>query len=137
MPPTRILAPLSPRVTLGQLLNRAPGAGQACGVWITGPPGPARPLPLRIHLSGTALNLVLSSDLGVLLQRTARVLVRRGSAIVCLDARQLAAGRHLEIVAPDGHSGLLPLRDATPERLLSACAAEGKAVASSRVRYLG
>lgn len=132
----RSVAPLSSRVTLGQLLNhvRVPGA---CGVWVDGPLRPPSSLQLRVHTPDTALDLVLSADLGLLIRRTCRVLVRRGGAVACLDVGELDAIRCLEVALAGGTPVLHPLHHTSPEAVLAGQAALGAAVTGSRVRYLG
>ena len=138
MPGTRqpsCLTPLSPRITLGQLLHHAPAAG-ACGLWLEGLFTGAAPSSLRLHAPTATLDLVLSSDLGLLIRRTSTVLVRHQNAISCLGVERLAAMRLLEIEAAAG-AVVHPLCDASPEGLLAGYAAAHSVVSASRIRYLG
>lgn len=110
--------------------------------------------PLHLRASGCAL--LASQDLGWLLRRCPRVLVRHGSGPIVLDAPQLIAWRTLQIVVgapflPPVHElqalypGLrvhqgrisLPLGPDGAEPALAACAAARVPVAATWIDYGG
>ena len=134
-PPAQVFSPLSLRITLGQLLRHA-GAPGVHGVWIEPDPGlpPAGP-PLFIRTGHGTVSLLVGHDLAALAARTARILVRRGPAVVPVTADRLHSGRGLEIAGADGQRHWYPLGTAAPEPVLADCLASGRAVASSRIVY--
>jgi hypothetical protein len=133
--PADVFSPLSLRITLGQLLRHADAPG-VHGVWIDRDPGLPEPrLPLAVRTGPGTVSLLIGHDLAALAARTARILVRRGPAVVTVTADQLRSGRGLEIAGADGRRSWYPLGTAAPERVLADCLAAGRAVASSRVVY--
>src|SRR5215207_3616519 len=96
LPPS--ILPLSPRVTLGQLLA-ATAAGGIFGVW-TECGSSGRP-PGILRIQGIAsTTLLLSRDLGVLLERVAVVLARRRGRVEALASSRLRECRWLELSPP-------------------------------------
>jgi len=110
--------------------------------------------PLRLRARGCAL--LAATDLGWLLRRAARVLVRHGGRAVVLDAERLIAWRTLQVVvgAPylpqvhelrklypelraDGWRLALPLGLEGAEPALAACVAARLPVAASWIDYAG
>ena len=84
--PSRLLPSFPLRLALGLAHPGDPlGAWVRMGRW-----------PLHLRVGGCAL--LLSTDLGYLIRRCARVLVRDGEAVVPLEADQLIAWRTLQIV---------------------------------------
>jgi hypothetical protein len=110
--------------------------------------------PLHLRAGGRAL--LASADLGYLLRRTARVLVRDGTTTAVLDAERLIAWRTLQVVigtpylprvqalqalypglrVADGRLAL-PLGLDGAEPALAACAAARVPVAASWIDYGG
>ncbi len=143
-PPPDAIAPLSLRVTLGQLLRHAAPPG-VYGVWIEADiprlrpsfaPHPS-PLPLAILVrcrTGSA-TLVVGADLAGIAARVARVIVRSGSAVACLESAAVRACRQLEITAAGGACVRYPLDSSSPEAVLADSLAAGRAVAASRIVY--
>jgi len=110
--------------------------------------------PLHLRAGGCAL--LASADLGYLLRRCARVVVRDGAAAVVLEADRLIAWRTLQIVIgapylPEVHAlramypGLrvahgriaLPIGLDGAEPALAACAAARVPVAATWIDYAG
>ena len=121
--------------------------GELLGAWVRG----AR-WPLSLRAGGR--DLLGASDLGYLLRRCARVVVRQGLEVVAYEAEQLIAWRTLQIVVgtpylprlsalralcPELHIG--PNRVAVPlgldraEAFLAACAVARVPVAASWIDY--
>lgn len=133
--PPDVFSPLSLRITLGQLLRHADAPG-VHGVWIERDhclPPPR--LPLAVRTGHGTVSLLLGHDLAALAARAARILVRRGPAVVTVTADRLWSGRRLEIAGADGRRSWYPLGTAAPEPVLADWLAAGRAVASSRVVY--
>jgi hypothetical protein len=110
--------------------------------------------PLHLRAGGCAL--LAATDLGYLLRRCARVVVRRGGAVLALEADRLIAWRTLQIVVgapylPQEHAlrtiypGLrvsagriaLPIGLDGAEPALAACAAARVPVAATWIDYEG
>jgi len=129
------ILPLSPRVTLGQIL-RAAGPAGIFGVWTDcGPSG--RP-PCILRIQGTSsVTLLLGRDLGALIDRVAVVLARRRGRVEAIASERLRDGRWLEVAGSATPPLFRPLARTTPEGELVTCASRGLAADSSRVRYLG
>jgi hypothetical protein len=123
--------------------------GELLGAWVR-----LGRWPLHLRAGGRALHA--SADLGRLLRRCSRVLVRSGGGVVVVDAERLIAWRTLQIVvgAPylptvDGlrllYPGLrvehgriaLPLGLDGAEPALAACAAARIPVAATWIDYRG
>lgn len=132
--PADAFSPLSLRTTLGQLLRHADAPG-VLGVWIERDHGPPPPLPLAIRTARGTVSLLLGHDLAALAARVARILVRRGPAVVTVTADRLWSARGLEIAGANGRRTRYPLGAAAPEPVLADCLAAGRVVASSRVVY--
>ena len=132
--PAQVLSPLSLRTTLGQLVRHAEAPG-VLGVWIERDHRPPPRLPLAIRTGHGTVSLLLGHDLAALAARAARILVRRGPAVVTVAADQVWSGRTLEIAGADGRRTWYPLGTAAPEPVLADRLAAGRAVASSRVVY--
>jgi hypothetical protein len=132
--PAQVLSPLSLRTTLGQLLRHVEAPG-VLGVWIERDHRPPPRLPLAIRTGHGTVSLLLGHDLAALAARAARILVRRGPAVVTVAADRVWSGRTLEIAGPDGRRTWYPLGTAAAEPVLADRLAAGRAVASSRVVY--
>lgn len=133
--PADLLAPLSLRITLGELLIHAPAAA-VCGVWIE--PDPDRPLPrlpVSVYSGAGTLTLLLGADLAGLAVRTAQVLVRRGAEVRCVRSEALRALRRLEITDGEGRRARRVLGGSMPEAALADWLAAGRSVAASRIVY--
>ena len=110
--------------------------------------------PLRLRAGGCAL--LIATDLGWLLRRSGRVLVRHGGRAVAMDVERLIAWRTLQIVVgapylpqvhdlrrlyPElravGRRLALPLGLDGAEPALAACAAARVPVAASWIDYVG
>lgn len=134
-PPADLLAPLSLRVTLGEILLHAPAAG-ICGVWVE--PDPDHPLPrLPISVASRAgtVALLLGPDLAGLAVCTAQVLVRRGPDVCCIGSDVLRELRRLEITDARGRRMRRALGASPPESVLADWLAAGRSVAASRIVY--
>lgn len=129
------ILPLSPRVTLGQLL-RAAGSGGIFGVWTDSGPAGRHPCILRIQ-GPLSVTLLLGRDLGALIDRVAVVLARRRGRVEAIASERLREGRWLELVSAAQPALFRPLTRTTPEGELTTFASRGVAADSSRVRYLG
>ena len=139
--------PLPPTIPLIALAGLLPPA-TAAGVWLRGGAGLC-----RLWLAG-ARRLLLSPDLGVLLRRCERIVIRHGGRLDLLSASQLVRCRVLEIVlgtpflpAPaqlramypalaEGARGYaIPIGLGSAEEALAICAAERMPVRATRIEY--
>jgi hypothetical protein len=139
--------PLSPDVTLSALLSCA--GPDSLGAWVRAA-GSRRHYPVR----GRSGNVLVSSNLGFLLGRCARVAIREGDLIRVLSSESLIHWRALQIVTatpylpgfarlrrrfpamqatPDGL--MVSLDEVTPEEVLAQCVSAGIRVAGSLISY--
>lgn len=142
-------APLPPDTPLSTVLNLAP-AGTLLGVWVR---GCRQRVGCRVHGSRA---LLVGADLGALLRRCDRVVVRDGGRPVALPASLLIRCRVLEIVlgAPflpppaqlrslfprlrgTGKRIAIPIGLGSAEEALAACAGDRLQVVSTRIVYRG
>ena len=142
--------PLSTRHSLNELLSHA-RPSEALGAWVR---GCSRGQHI-VRIGGAAAGRVLASpDLGFLLNRCDRVLVREGELPVVVGAEALIAWRSLQVATATPYlpglerlkavfPGLcandttmrVPLGAHEPEEVLACCLAEGIQVTGSRVIY--
>jgi hypothetical protein len=144
--------PLSPDTPLQQLLALADSTG-AIGAWLRGGKH-----SLSIYGSNVeGCRILLSSDLGSLLGRCNRVIVRQGSRPVAIDSVRLIEWRSLQVVTATPYlPGVAHLREQfagtrltpegvlvpmlsrySPEEILAECVAAGLPVRGSQVVYVG
>jgi hypothetical protein len=141
--------PLPPSIPLARLARHA-GGPRPLGAWVTGLRGAALGVIRDGARGGT---VVLGADLGALLRRCGAVLVEVGGEAVAVDAARLARCRRLSVAADAAPAALGRLRstapparrraggvvfalgDRSPEEVLAACRAAGRAVAASAVEY--
>ena len=140
-----------PAISLRSLIPLA-RPGSVLGVWLR---GCLRPAAIRCPAPGGARHLLVAQDLGYLLCRCARVVVRDGERLTPVPSGVLVGWRVLEVVlatpylprpeqlrelfpAARVHEGLLtlPLGLGSAEEALAVCAAEGVPVAATRIAYL-
>jgi hypothetical protein len=143
------LRPLSPEIRLSDLLRHISPAREL-GAWVSGCPSGR-----RLNLAqGRPVSLLLSADLGFLLHRCSRIVVRQGEKPSTLNAESIIQWRALQVVTatpwlpgyqrlaeqlpgvhlkPDGV--VVPLRTRSPEEVLAECLASGLQISSSRVIY--
>jgi hypothetical protein len=145
-------SPLHPSVPLRRLTALA-RPGELLGIWLRGRPGA---LWLGTCRSRTIPALLVSGDLGFLLRRGARVVVRSAGRTSAVEAEELIRWRVLRIVTstpwlpppsqlrqlyPElrlrDSAFTVPLRLALPEEVLAICAAERMPVVASSVEYAG
>ena len=140
-------APLPPATPLAALLNLV-APGTTAGVWLRG--GSAARV---LQLPG-ARRVTVAPDLGVLLRRCERIVVRHGGRLDLLSASQLVRCRVLEIVlgtpflpapaqlralyptlaeGPRGYA--IPIGLGSAEEALAICAVERMPVRSTRIGY--
>jgi hypothetical protein len=143
--------PLPSKLGLGDLLTHA-RPREPLGAWVSGcSPGQ------RIYRTrDTAASLLLSQDLGFLLTRCSRIVVRSGERPVLLKADTIIQWRALQVATatpylpglPRLHAmfpglrvstaGLLvPVGKESPEQVLAVCLEEGVRVSGSRIVYEG
>ena len=144
-------ARVRPAVSLQSLIPLA-RPGSVLGVWLR---GCQRPAAVRCLAPGGARHLLVAQDLGYLLCRCARVVVRDGERLTPVPSGVLVGWRVLEVVLatpylprPDQlrelfpaarvHQGLLtlPLGLGSAEEALAVCAAARLPVAATRIGYL-
>jgi hypothetical protein len=147
--------PLSDHLPLSALLAHVSPA-EFLGVWVR---GSAHELPQRLALYSVSRSgcgrVLASADLGLLLARCNRILVRQGKAPVVLPAETLIQWRALQVATATPYlpgvehlrgffpglratdtALLVPLRWQSPEEVLARCVAEGIQVTASRVVYV-
>jgi hypothetical protein len=116
----------------------------------------ARPLHIyRIpHNENAGGSVLASRDLGFLLTRCNRVVVREGERHLVLESETVIQWRALQValatpylpglqrllavfpgLRPNSHGVMVPLRAQSPEEVLARCIAEGMQVAGSRIVY--
>jgi hypothetical protein len=139
-------ARLLPSITLRTLVRLA-GAGEVLGAWLR----PGR-RPIRI-VTGSG-GLLAAGDLGFLLRRCGRIVVRYGGHPTAVEAERLIAWRALQVVTGtshlpqlrelrgwypalrvDGDSIVLPVGLDGGEAALAACAAVRIPVTASSIVY--
>jgi hypothetical protein len=144
-------ARLRPAISLRSLIPLA-RPGSVLGVWLR---GCLRPAAIRCRAPDGARHLLVAQDLGYLLCRCARVVVRDGERLTPVPSGVLVGWRVLEVVlatpylprpeqlrelfpAARVHEGLLtlPLGLGSAEEALALCAAERLPVAATRIVYL-
>jgi hypothetical protein len=142
--------PLLPDLPLSELLAKA-RATEALGAWVRG--SCPRQRIYRVD-HGAAGHVLVSSDLGFLLARCDRVVVREGDRPVVLEAATIIQWRALQVATatpylpglerlrtlfPALQAGaselLVPLQSQSPEEVLARCLAEGVRVEGSRIVY--
>jgi hypothetical protein len=143
------LRPLSSHLTLRSLFAHA-RPHETLGAWLSGCSHWQ-----RINgTSGARASLLLSPDLGFLLTRCSRVVVREGERPVALEADTVIQWRALQVatatpylpgferlqtlfpglhVTPSGF--LIPVGKESPEEVLALCVEEGMRVSGSRIVY--
>lgn len=145
------LRPLSSHLTLRSLLAHA-RPHETLGAWVFGCSHRQ-----RIHETRSArASLLVSPDLGFLLTRCCRIVVREGERPVALEADTVIQWRALQVATatpylpgfarlqalfPGLHvttSGfLIPVGKESPEEALALCVEEGMRVSGSRIVYVG
>jgi hypothetical protein len=144
-------ARVRPAVSLQSLIPLA-RPGRVLGVWLR---GCTRPAAVRCPAPGGGRHLLVAQDLGYLLCRCTRVVVRDGEWLTPVPSGVLVGWRVLEVVLgapylppPDQlralfpaarvHEGVLtlPLGLRSAEEALAVCAAERLPVAATRIAYL-
>ena len=144
-------ARVRPAVSLQSLISLA-RPGCVLGVWLR---GCSRPAAVRCPAPGGVRHLLVAQDLGYLLCRCTRVVVRDGERLTSLPSGVLVGWRVLEVVLgapylppPDQlralcpaarvHEGVLtlPLGLGSAEEALAVCATERLPVAATRIAYL-
>jgi hypothetical protein len=144
------LLPLSPDVTLSELLGHGRPPGQI-GAWIRG--GVSR---LHIHKvpAHSRCSVLASADLGFLLKRCVEVAVREGDRTIILASEMVIEWRALQVATatpylpglarlqalfPGLHAGtngfLVPVPKESPEEVLALCVEEGVRVTGSQIVY--
>lgn len=144
--------PLLPDLSLSKLLDHASPDG-VLGAWVRG--CASRLSIYRVH-STAGRRLLACPDLGYLLTRCNRVVVREGDRPVALDAETVIQWRALQVATATPYlpgleslrrlfPGLrlysndlvVPLHGRSAEEILACCMAEGVQVTGSRVVYGG
>jgi hypothetical protein len=144
--------PLLPDLPLSELLAKA-RATEALGAWVRG--SCPRQRIYRVDHGGAG-HVLVSSDLGFLLTRCDRVVVREGHRPVVLEAATIIQWRALQVATATpylpglerlrilfpglqsrSNGVLVPLCEHSPEEVLARCLAEGVQVIGSRVVYAG
>jgi hypothetical protein len=142
--------PLSTRHSLSELLAHA-RPSESLGAWVR---GCSRGQHIVRIGRAAACRVLASPDLGFLLNRCDRVLVREGELPVVLDAETLIAWRSLQVATATPYlpglerlkavfpglcasemTMLVPLGAHDPEEILACCLAEGIQVTGSCVVY--
>ena len=143
-------ARVRPAISLQSLIPLA-RRGSVLGVWLR---GCLRPAAIRCPAADGARHLLVAQDLGYLLCRCARIVVRDGERLTPVPSGVLVGWRVLEVVlgapylpTPDQlralfpaarvHEGVLtlPLGLGSAEEALAVCAAERLPVAATRIAY--
>lgn len=143
------LRPLPPDVRLCALLVDVCQGG-TLGAWVSRC-SPGQRVYRAYDLS---VSLLLNADLGFLLSRCARVVVREGERPVSLDADTIIQWRALQVATAtpwlpgcerlvalfpgiERRAGgmLIPLRQRSPEEILAQCLASGLEITGSKVTY--
>lgn len=143
------LRPLPPDVLLSALL-RDVRQGGTLGAWVSG-----CSVGRRVYRAyEPRVSLLLSADLGFLLGRCTRVVVREGERPVILDADTIIQWRALQVATAtpwlpgcerlvalfpgiERRAGgmLIPVWQRSPEEILAQCLASGLQITGSRVTY--
>jgi hypothetical protein len=145
------LRPLSPDVHLCELLDEI-GHGVRLGAWVSG----CSPGQRVYRTQGRPTSLLLSPDLGFLLQRCSRIVLRQGGKPSTLQAETIIQWRALQVATATPwlpgyeklaalfpgtelqEGGLLiPLGGRSPEQILVECLASGMRVIRSNIVYDG
>jgi hypothetical protein len=143
--------PLSLDITIRHLLELTHGLPSA-GAWVREAP---RELRMRLSDPGRRSRILISRDLGLLLRRCRKIVLRSGSDAVVLEASVLIQWRALQVVTgtpclpaperlkeifPEAHldasSFEVPIQSRLPEEVLTDCLLHGIPVAESRVVYV-
>jgi hypothetical protein len=122
------------------------------GAWVRDGP---RELRLRLTGAGRRSRVLISRDLGLLLRRCRRIVLREGSETVVLEPQVLIRWRALQVVTgtpclpppqvlreifPEAYleaTGFsVPIQDHVPEEVLAECVTHGIPVVESRVVYI-
>lgn len=144
--------PLPGTTRLPELLAHAQTSG-VLGAWVRGCSPVQRVYELRHPAGG---RVIAGPDLGFLLARCHRVVVRQGEVPLVLDAETVIQWRALQVATAmpylpglgrlrDLYSDLescenallIPLRRRTPEEVLAQCLREGLQVTGSHIVYSG
>jgi hypothetical protein len=142
--------PLSPDLLLSQLLAHA-RPHDTLGAWVR---GSIRQLHLHHFRDMLRTHVLVSSDLGFLLGRCARVAVREEERVVVLEAETVIQWRALQVVTSTPYlpglerlrvlfprlqaterGFLVPVQAQSPEGVLARCLAAGVSVVASRIVY--
>jgi hypothetical protein len=142
--------PLPHDIPVHQLLAYARQPG-TLGAWVR---GSVRTLHLYESASGDSHRLLIGPDLGLLLGRCDRVVLRMGTLPVVLDAEAIIRWRVLQVVTatphlpplerlneifpaarPDSSGFQIAISSRTPEHILAQCLAHGIPVRESRIIY--
>ena len=142
--------PLRPDLPLRQLRSVL-SSERNVGAWFS---GSARWLRLYARSPGWCSDVLISADLGFLLRRCNRVVVRQGLCAVLLECELLIQWRALRVVTaapylpcPERLQELfpgceihdtgfhVPTRNCPPEAVLAECLSEGIPVAETRIIY--
>jgi hypothetical protein len=142
--------PLPHDIPIHQLLAYARQPG-ILGAWVR---GSVRTLHLYESASGDSHRLLIGPDLGLLLSRCDRVVLRAGTHPVVLDAEAIIRWRVLQVVTATPHlpplerlneifpdarfdsSGFqVAISSRTPEHVLAECLTRGIPVRESRIIY--
>jgi hypothetical protein len=142
--------PLPADTRLPELLSYAQASG-VLGAWVRGCSPGQRLYELRHPAGG---RVIAGPDLGFLLARCHRVVLRQGEAPLVLDAETVIRWRALQVATAtpflpgaerlralypglqsSGNGLLVPLRAQSPEEVLAHCLMEGISVTGSRVVY--
>jgi len=145
------LRPLWSQLSLRSLLVHT-RPNEMLGAWVSGCSHPQRINAVR-RAGGS---LLLSPDLGFLLTRCPRIVVRAAAQPVVLDADTVIQWRALQVATATPYltglarveamfpglqtttSGfLVPVRKRSPEEVLALCLEEGLRVTGSRIVYVG
>jgi hypothetical protein len=139
--------PLTPDYPLIQLLGQV-RPRESLGAWIR---HAVRTLEIHCCSGG---RICVSADLGLLLRQCGRVALRKGSALVILDAATVIQWRTLQVVtalpllpdverlaelfpglSQDSLGLLIPIPTTSPEEVLAGCLAIEMKVAASHIVY--
>jgi hypothetical protein len=142
--------PLRPDLPLWQLRSVA-SSQRNVGAWYS---GSARWLRLYGRSTGWCSGLLVAADLGLLLRRCNRVVVRQGLHIVLLESEILIQWRALRVVTGipylpcpewlqelfpgceiDNTGFHVPTRNCPPEAVLAECLSQGIPVAETHIIY--
>lgn len=147
-----LLRPLTSNLPLHCLLAHA-RLRELLGAWVSSPPQRRR---ICVHRAGGApASLLLSHDLGFLLTRCCRVVLRGGEQLSVLDAGTIIRWRAIQVATASPYlpglarlqalfpgfratadGFLVPVPQGSPEEVLGLCIEEGVRVTGSRIVYI-